>query len=43
MATPDSAARWPASASSPSETSIIEVAPASAAVGPASYGGSGRR
>ena len=40
---PSRSARWPASASSPSETSIIDVAPASAAAGPASYGGLGRR
>ena len=43
MATPDAAATCPASASSPSETSIIAVAPASAAAGPSAYGGSGRR
>ena len=40
IATPESSARWRASASSPSEMSIIDVAPASAAAGPASYGGS---
>ena len=43
MATPDASAMWRASASSPSETSIIAVAPASAATCPAAYGGSGRR
>ena len=38
-----SAARCPRSASSPSLTSHIAVAPASAAAGPAAYGGVGRR
>ena len=42
MATPESAAMWPASATRPSETSIIAVAPAWAAASPAAYGGSGR-
>ena len=34
---------WPTSASRPSETSIIAVAPSSAATGPAASGGSGSR
>src|SRR5690606_21796857 len=41
--TPEASAMCPRSASSPSETSIIAVAPANAAAGPAAYGGSGQR
>ena len=41
--TPLASATWPRSASRPSLTSIIAVAPSSAASGPASYGGAGRR
>ena len=40
-ATPLAAATWPRSASRPSLTSIIAVAPSSAASGPAAYGGRG--
>ena len=43
MRTPEARATWPRSASSPSDTSIIAVAPAFAASGPAAYGGSGTR
>ena len=43
MSTPLAAATWPRSASRPSLTSIIAVAPRFAASGPASYGGAGRR
>ena len=42
IATPLAAATWPRSATSPSETSIIAVAPACAAAAPAAYGGCGR-
>jgi len=41
--TPDASARCRASATRPSLTSIMAVAPAMAAAGPAAYGGCGRR
>ena len=41
--TPLAIATWLRSATSPSLTSTIAVAPSSAAVGPSAYGGSGRR
>ena len=41
--TPLAAATWPRSATRPSLTSIIAVAPSAAARGPSAYGGAGRR
>jgi hypothetical protein len=41
MDTFDAAAMWARSASSPSEMSIMAVAPMTAAIGPADSGGSG--
>lgn len=43
IATPLAAATCPTSASNPSDTSIMAVAPSRAACGPAEYGTSGRR
>src|SRR5512135_2579405 len=43
MPTAEARARWPRSASRPSLTSIIAVAPARASAGPRSYGGAGWR
>ena len=43
MRTPLASAMWPRSATRPSLTSVIAVAPSSAARGPSAYGSSGRR